>query len=358
MGALKLLFLEDGAQAGPDVARWLADLVSGARERVDLAVYSVHLEGESADILMGALAERHRAGVRVRVLYDAHMPPGGLGEVVEPAHRGDGTGTYWSQLDARPVGENMRRTPLMHHKFMVVDPGTPSARLWTGSANLTMAAFTRQENNLLDIASEALAATYASVFDELWRARDVARTGAADGASDVVSYGGAEASIEVRFAPGQGVAIDHEVARRIAEAKRDVTVASAVVSSGHILGALRDTAARGVPVSGIVDLSAMGPILREWSASPASAWKSAAFDALAQGGKLHGKVAARHWPEGPHDYMHNKVVIVDDTVITGSYNFSNNAASNAENILFIRSPAVAAAYRAYVKRLMKRYPPV
>jgi phosphatidylserine/phosphatidylglycerophosphate/cardiolipin synthase-like enzyme len=53
--------------------------------------------------------------------------------------------------------------------------------------------------------------------------------------------------------------------------------------------------------------------------------------------------------------MHNKVIVVDDTVITGSYNFSRNAECNAENILLIDSPTLAAAYRTYIRHLAERY---
>ena len=60
---------------------------------------------------------------------------------------------------------------------------------------------------------------------------------------------------------------------------------------------------------------------------------------LARSGRLHGKHSSRAYPTGPHDYMHNKVIVVDDTVITGSYNYSGDAESNAENILFIESRA-------------------
>ena len=42
--------------------------------------------------------------------------------------------------------------------------------------------------------------------------------------------------------------------------------------------------------------------------------------------------------------MHNKILVVDDTVITGSYNFSRSAQYNAENILFIESAALAQVY--------------
>jgi phosphatidylserine/phosphatidylglycerophosphate/cardiolipin synthase-like enzyme len=38
--------------------------------------------------------------------------------------------------------------------------------------------------------------------------------------------------------------------------------------------------------------------------------------------------------------------VIDDTVITGSFNFSTNAQCNAENVLLIRSKEIADAYAA------------
>ena len=48
--------------------------------------------------------------------------------------------------------------------------------------------------------------------------------------------------------------------------------------------------------------------------------------------------------------------VVDDTVITGSFNFSNNATQNAENVLQIESKVIADHYAAYVTALTQRYP--
>lgn len=47
-----------------------------------------------------------------------------------------------------------------------------------------------------------------------------------------------------------------------------------------------------------------------------------------------------------HSKAHNKIIIVDRAlVITGSFNFSGNAErNNAENLLFIREPAVTQSY--------------
>jgi phosphatidylserine/phosphatidylglycerophosphate/cardiolipin synthase-like enzyme len=52
--------------------------------------------------------------------------------------------------------------------------------------------------------------------------------------------------------------------------------------------------------------------------------------------------------DAQHAIAHNKIMIIDGaTVITGSFNFTKNAeANNAENLLVIRSPELAAKYAA------------
>jgi phosphatidylserine/phosphatidylglycerophosphate/cardiolipin synthase-like enzyme len=55
------------------------------------------------------------------------------------------------------------------------------------------------------------------------------------------------------------------------------------------------------------------------------------------------------WTDGKHPIAHNKIMIVDgETVITGSFNFTQQAEnSNAENLLIITGkPKLAAAYEA------------
>lgn len=57
-----------------------------------------------------------------------------------------------------------------------------------------------------------------------------------------------------------------------------------------------------------------------------------------------------------NDFMHNKVMIIDDKlVITESYNFSENAERNDENLLLIDSRPVAAAYTKYFNALFAEY---
>jgi phosphatidylserine/phosphatidylglycerophosphate/cardiolipin synthase-like enzyme len=53
--------------------------------------------------------------------------------------------------------------------------------------------------------------------------------------------------------------------------------------------------------------------------------------------------------------MHNKVLIADDRVITGSYNLSNSAIVNAENVVMVRDAELAEQYGTYIDRLANRY---
>jgi phosphatidylserine/phosphatidylglycerophosphate/cardiolipin synthase-like enzyme len=53
--------------------------------------------------------------------------------------------------------------------------------------------------------------------------------------------------------------------------------------------------------------------------------------------------------------MLNKVVVCDDVVVTGTFNFSRNATMNAENMLLIRSKAWADKYAQYIDQLVKLY---
>src|SRR5262249_7951338 len=56
------------------------------------------------------------------------------------------------------------------------------------------------------------------------------------------------------------------------------------------------------------------------------------------------------------DFMHNKTLILDDElVLTGSYNFSENAEANDEVLLKIESAPLAAAYSTYFDALFETY---
>ena len=57
----------------------------------------------------------------------------------------------------------------------------------------------------------------------------------------------------------------------------------------------------------------------------------------------------------PHNFMHNKLLVADQIVVTGSFNLSNHAMGNAENVLLIQDAAIAELYAKFIQRLMASY---
>jgi phosphatidylserine/phosphatidylglycerophosphate/cardiolipin synthase-like enzyme len=63
----------------------------------------------------------------------------------------------------------------------------------------------------------------------------------------------------------------------------------------------------------------------------------------------------RHNKSQPHNFMHNKLIVADQIVVTGSFNLSNHAMGNAENVLLVRNGAIADSYAKYIQRLVAHY---
>jgi phosphatidylserine/phosphatidylglycerophosphate/cardiolipin synthase-like enzyme len=99
----------------------------------------------------------------------------------------------------------------------------------------------------------------------------------------------------------------------------------------------------------------MEQVYVQWQAVPQNRWKITALKEIIVRAGLVGKDSAPYSPTGPHNFMHNKVLVIDNTVITGSYNFSRSAQFNAENILFIESAPLAEVYSAYIDHLIEKY---
>jgi phosphatidylserine/phosphatidylglycerophosphate/cardiolipin synthase-like enzyme len=53
--------------------------------------------------------------------------------------------------------------------------------------------------------------------------------------------------------------------------------------------------------------------------------------------------------------MHNKLVVADQIVVTGSFNLSNHAMGNAENVLLIWDAGIAESYAKFIQRLIANY---
>ena len=329
----------------------LTTFIRTARQTLDLAVYDMRFSDPLRAQLVSALRERAEAGVQIRFCYDGDKPSQpnvAAGQDPAPA----GTGAFIQSL-----GYPWRRIAgmkLMHSKFILRDRQS----IWTGSTNMTDDAFTLMENNILEIDSPSLANYYAQDFEQLWEKENFDNTGEIQTVPVPLTFSGQPSEARVMFSPGCGLAIDTEIARRVRAAQRRVRICSLLINSGTLISELRNLLHAGrIAVDGIYDRTQMTEVYRQWQDMPQNRWKIDALKEIIARTGLVGKNSTPYTPSGRHDFMHNKVLVIDDTVITGSYNFSRSAQFNAENILFIESAPLAEAYSAYIDHLKQKYGP-
>jgi phosphatidylserine/phosphatidylglycerophosphate/cardiolipin synthase-like enzyme len=135
---------------------------------------------------------------------------------------------------------------------------------------------------------------------------------------------------------------------------KKVRIAAMLISDPNILETLFAFSKPGSDIKGVVDPGEMKVVMHpphgNSKIDPKYFW-------FANGDKRFVAAPSKPFHAGDtNDFMHNKLMIIDDeTVITGSYNFSENAESNDENLLVIKSTEVAAAYSAYFDRLFTQY---
>jgi len=346
---LDVFFLAQDEQSSADVMARLVRFINSAQRTLDLALYDLRLSPALFSQLHQALTERAQAGVQIRICFDGDKPlRPNVAAGQDPAPPGTSAMVQALGFPWRRIG-GMK---LMHHKFIVRD----AAAVWTGSLNLTDDAFTLMENNVVTIESPEIANFYALDFDEIWRRENFEGSGEIKTRDVQLTYGDAPAKVRVMFSPGCGLEIDAEIERRVKAAQRRVRICSLLLNSGTLINALRGLLDAGrVKVDGIHDRTQQEDVYRDWNNVPSNRWKVPALQDIVARAHLVGKKSTPYTPTGRHDFMHDKVLVIDDTVITGSYNFSRSAQFNAENILFIDSAALAEQYSRYIDHLIAKY---
>ena len=341
-------FLRPGKQTVGDVAAKVADFLNSAEREVAITTYDTHMS-EQGSALTEAMRGLPAKGLKVRVVdHDDRIPredPAQPPPPQAPPEWIDSLG-----LDVHPVASYM---DLMHDKYVVLD----GHRIWTGSLNWTDDAFTLQENCIMRLDSPALAASYMANFEELWTAKDVEKTGKIDPVWADLTYSGKPLRARAFFSPGRGPAMAKEIAAAITAATRRIMVCSPVLTSGAILTALAGVVASGkVGVVGVVDATQMKQVKQQWADRPIPSPRLATYEAVAAYGAFTGKRSVPWGPGRPHDYMHAKIIVADDTVFAGSFNHSRSGERNAENVLQIESVAAAETFASFIDEIRGSYP--
>src|SRR5262249_37665861 len=154
----------------------------------------------------------------------------------------------------------------------------------------------------------ALAAAYATNFERIWRHGRIERSGAV-GPSTTLTRG---VRASVSFSPGPPW-LSLDAARMIASADRRVRICSPVITSGAVLALLAEHAdRRKLALGGAYDRTQMAEVRRQWETVPHNRWKIGVWDTIAP--HLSGKVSTPFAPGAVHDYLHAKLLVVDDEV--------------------------------------------
>ena len=97
----------------------------------------------------------------------------------------------------------------MHHKYVVRD----GSDVWTGSTNWSDDSWSREENVIVVVHSDELAARYTEDFEQLWETESVEKSGFVE--PNPIRVG--DAKVRAWFSPGHGEALATRIAHRIAK---------------------------------------------------------------------------------------------------------------------------------------------
>jgi phosphatidylserine/phosphatidylglycerophosphate/cardiolipin synthase-like enzyme len=337
---IEIRTLTDGGQQPPEIAHAVAAFLDGAHETLDLAQYDFNLLDEARAVVVAAIEAAARRGVHIRFAYNVdHANPIPVPPPPEPDV---------ALIAALPVeGKAIAGIPdLMHHKYAIRD----GASVWTGSVNWTNDSWSRQENVIAVVHSEAIAKAYRIDFDQLWATGDVEKTGFVDPRWDD--------GVRAWFTPGHGEDLSSRIAKLIRRAKRRVRICSPVITTGPVLGTLAQVIADGtVDVAGCVDVTQIREVIHQWTENRNVSWKLPLLEQV-MAGPFSGKESTPYGSGTVHDFMHAKVCVCDDTVFVGSFNLSRSGEKNAENVLEIEDARIADEVAQFVDAVRARYPRV
>lgn len=382
-------------RAGDNLEQQIVDAIAKAQSTVDVAVQELRLPK-----IAQALVERHKAGVRVRVIlentYSRPISAHATAEVGKlPLRERERYNEFRQLLDRNKDGQlspaeiNQRdalvilrqgKVPwiddtadgsagsdLMHHKFVIVDGRiviVTSANFTTSDihGDFTFPSSLGNANNLLKIDSPELAALFTQEFYLMWG-------DGPDGLQDSkfglkkplrpaqqVQLG--DTTIKVQFSPTSPTkpwsqSTNGLIGKALDSAAQSVDLALFVFSDQRLANILETEHQQGVQVQALID--------------PDFAYRyySEGLDMMgvSLSNKCKYEVDNHPWQDPistvgvpqllKGDLLHHKFGVVDkQTVITGSHNWSEAAnTGNDETLLVINSPTVAAHYVREFERL-------
>jgi len=291
----------------------LTALINTATVSVDMAIYQLDLPNVTQ-----ALLDAKKRGATVRVVTD-----------IDEALNDPKENPSFKQLEKagiKVVGGNPNA--IMHDKFVVVD----GKAVWMGSWNFTTNDTYRYNNNGILIQSPELAKNYTVTFEKMFKDGKFGPQRKSGGTTPKFTIG--SVTVENYFAPEDGVA--EKIIACLNKAQKTIDFMAFSFTDDAIGKAVMDRATANVRVRGVFETTGSETRFSEYGAM-----KAAKLDV---------------WQDGNPYLMHHKVFIVDgQTVILGSFNFSQNAENeNDENLLIVDDAGLAQAFTAEFERVYEQ----
>ena len=288
-------------ERGGGIDQILADSLREAEIRVDVAAFDL-----DAKPIIDALIDLEEQGVQVQVVTDSD--------------NADLSGINRLRRNGISVVED-KRTGLMHNKFAVID----GRFTWVGSMNFTSNGTYCNNNNLVRFESPRLAANYTAEMDEMYINNSFGPGSPVNTPNEQLTIQGAR--IENHFGPEKDIA--PIIARTVARAQEAILFMAFSFTDQRVGEAILGRADAGVAVQGVFE-------------KVGADTQFSYYPIMRDAGIPNLQVRLDNNPF----IMHHKVIIIDwETVIFGSFNFSESANSrNDENIVIIQDPTFASFF--------------
>lgn len=216
-----------------------------------------------------------------------------------------------------------KRAPFMHHKFMIVD----NKAIWGGSMNPTTTSMYEHNNNGFYIQSPELAENYLLEFNRLFERKNFGNVDITV-PNPVVRVGDAE--IKTFFSPRGGT--QAAILAELSKATKSIKFLAFSFTEKNMGQIISTKKSQGLAVEGVFD--------------------SCLLDKYSNYNLFRtNKISV--YKDGNQALLHHKLMIIDDeTVITGSYNFSNSAENNNnEDTIIVKSKSFANLYNQEYARI-------
>jgi phosphatidylserine/phosphatidylglycerophosphate/cardiolipin synthase-like enzyme len=308
----------------------LINYINRAQESIDFTIYNYNLVEVSN--ITAALNAAHARGVTVRVIHDGEANNSGfasldiaIGKIISP----DDYPTYG----------------IMHNKFIVFDAGHSDPDVpvvWTGSTNFTDSQVNLDPNSVIIVQDKSLALAYTLEFNEMFGSEGAQPdAGKAlfgrfkkDNTPHEFIIGGRR--VDCYFSPSDNV--HSKIKETLNLAKKDISVATMLITKSDIGYVLRDQHEAGVMVRVLVNnKSDCSPYI----VSTLEESLGSMFIETSESGIMH------------HKYMLIDRTGQDPILWVGCHNWSSSAdVRNDENTLVIHD---ATMVNIYYQEFYKRF---